>query len=187
MIDRAAVFGASFGGYVALALALRAPQRVAALGLLGAFLDDSEPSPEIEAYEAEESAALEAGDLEAAVAANLRMWVARPGRRDVDPAVVELVGAMQRDALAARAGVDAELEDIDPPIARRLDRIPVPALVAVGADDVEDFHRMAQRLAAGLPGAGEVVTVRGAAHLPALERPAEVAELLVGFLRDARV
>jgi 3-oxoadipate enol-lactonase len=183
-IDRAAVVGASFGGYAALALALRAPDRVGALALLGAFLDGQEPSAEIEAYEAEESAALEAGDVDAAFAANVRMWVARPGRRDVDPAVVELVTTMQRDALAAQAGIDAELEEIDPPIAPRLGEIRVPALVAVGADDVEDFHRMAERLAAGLPGAAPVVTVEGAAHLPALERPAQTAELLIGFLRD---
>jgi len=49
-----------------------------------------------------------------------------------------------------------------------------------------DFHGIAARLAGELPGAGAVVTIPGAAHLPALERPAETADALVAFLsRDA--
>src|SRR3954471_8295502 len=84
-IARAAVVGASFGGRVALELALRAPERVAALALLGAALDEFDASPELEAFDAEEEAAIEAGDLDAAVAAVVRTWVTRDGR-DADPA-----------------------------------------------------------------------------------------------------
>jgi pimeloyl-ACP methyl ester carboxylesterase len=100
----------------------------------------------------------------------------------VDPAVVELVATMQRDAFEAQLGVDAELEELDPPFARRLGEIDVPALVVVGEDDLEDFHGIAARLAAELPRARPVVTVAGAAHLPALERPEETAALLRDFL-----
>jgi 3-oxoadipate enol-lactonase len=184
-IERAAVVGASFGGRVALELALRAPGRVAALALLGSALDEFDASDELAAFEAEEEAALEAGDVDAAIAATVRTWVTRGGR-DSDPAVVELVETMERDAIAAQLGVDAELEEHDPPVARRLGEIAAPALVVVGADDLEDFHRIAARLAAELPGASDVVTVAGAAHLPALERPDEVAAALVPFLRAAR-
>jgi 3-oxoadipate enol-lactonase len=179
------VVGASFGGRVALELALRAPGRVAALALLGSALDEFDASDELAAFEAEEEAALEAGDVDAAIAATVRTWVTRGGR-DSDPAVVELVETMERDAIAAQLGVDAELEEHDPPVARRLGEIAAPALVVVGADDLEDFHRIAARLAAELPGASDVVTVAGAAHLPALERPDEVAAALVPFLRAAR-
>jgi pimeloyl-ACP methyl ester carboxylesterase len=182
-VERAAVVGASFGGRVTLELALRAPERVTALALLGAGLDAFEWSDELDTFDADETAALERGDVEDAVRANVRMWVTR-GDRDADPAVVALVAAMQRDAFAAQIGVDAELEALDPPVAERLGEIAAPALVAVGADDVEDFHRIAERLAAELPAARPVVTIAGAAHLPALERPDAVAELLVGFLAD---
>jgi pimeloyl-ACP methyl ester carboxylesterase len=182
-IERAAVVGASFGGRVALELALRAPERVRALALLDAGLDAFDASAEREAFDAEETAALERGDLDAAVEANVRTWVTRGGRA-ADPAVVELVAAMQRTAFDLQEGVDAELEPNDPPVAARLGEIAAPALVAVGADDLDDFHRIAQRLAAELPNARAVVTIAGAAHLPALERPDEVAELLVGFLAD---
>jgi 3-oxoadipate enol-lactonase len=180
-VDQAAVVGASFGGLVALTLALRAPDRVRALALLGAAVDEFEPSAELAAARAAEEAAWDAGDLDAAAEENIRTWVTRGGRA-ADPAVVELVRAMQRDAFALQEGVDAELEESDPPVARRLGEIAVPALVAVGEDDIEDFHRIAARLANELPGAGPVVTIPGAAHLPALERPDETAQALLDFL-----
>jgi 3-oxoadipate enol-lactonase len=180
-IDRAAIVGASFGGLVTLDLALRAPERVSALALLDAALDEFDASAEFEAFDADETAALERGDLDAAVEANVRTWVTR-GSRDVDPAVVELVRSMQRDAFAAQMGVDAELEHADPPVAERLREITAPALVAVGADDLEDFHRIARRLAAELPNASPVATIDQAAHLPALERPDETARRLIDFL-----
>jgi 3-oxoadipate enol-lactonase len=183
-IARAAVVGASFGGRVALELGLRAPERVAALALLDSALDEFDASDELQAFDAEEEAALEAGDVDAAVAATVRTWVTRGGRA-ADRAVVELVETMDRDAIGAQLGIDAELEEHDPPVARRLGEIGAPALVVVGADDLEDFHRIAARLAAELPGASEVVTVAGAAHLPALERADETARLLLDFFRRA--
>jgi pimeloyl-ACP methyl ester carboxylesterase len=180
-VDGAAVVGASFGGQVALELALRAPERVRALALLDAGLDDYVASDEREAFDAEEEAAIERGDLDAAVQANVRMWVTRGGR-EVDPAVVDLVATMQRDAFEAQLGVDADVEPNDPPVAERLGEIAAPALVVVGADDVEDVHRIGERLAAELPAAEPLVAIDGAAHLPALERPDDVAAVLVPFL-----
>jgi pimeloyl-ACP methyl ester carboxylesterase len=89
---------------------------------------------------------------------------------------------MQRDAFEAQIGIDAELEEPDPPVARRLHEVAAPALVLAGADDAEDFVAIARRLADELPGATEVVTIARAAHLPALERPDEVADLVLAFL-----
>ena len=184
-IDRAAVVGASFGGLQALDLALRAPDRVSALVLLGSALDEFDASPALDALDAAEEAAVEAGDLDAAAEANVRFWVERPGERpadDVDPAIVALVRTMQRDAFAAQIDVDAALDEPDPPVARRLREVAMPTLVVVGADDVADFAAIAQRLAGEIPGAGPVVTIARAAHLPALERPAETAAAVLDFL-----
>ena len=138
------------------------PSASPALVLLGSALDEFDESPALDALDAAEEARVEAGDLDAAAEANVRFWV-RPRRRpaaDVDPAVVALVRTMQRDAFDAQIGVDAELEEPDPPVARRLGEIGVPALVIVGADDVEDFVRLGERLAGELPGAGPLVRSR---------------------------
>jgi 3-oxoadipate enol-lactonase len=188
-IERAAVAGASFGGRVALELALRAPGRVTALALLGSSLDDFEASEELAAFAAAEDEAVEAGDVDAAVALNVRTWVERPGIRpaeEVDRAVSDLVATMQRDAFEAQLGVDAELEETSPPVAERLGEIEAPALVVVGEHDLPDFRALGERFAAELPNARPLVTVPGAAHLPALERPDAVAELLLEFLATAR-
>jgi len=184
-IERAAVVGASFGGLQALDLALRAPDRVSALVLLDSALDEFDASPALDAFGAAEEAAAEAGDLDAAAEVNARFWVQRPGERpveDVDPAVVALVRTMQRDAFAAQIDVDASLDEPDPPVARRLREVAMPTLVVVGADDVADFAAIARRLADEIPGAGPVVTIARAAHLPALERPAETAAAVLDFL-----
>ena len=74
-IERAALVGSSFGGAVALRVAVVAPQRVSALVLASAPPPRLEPSSALQAaWEAEESA-LQRGDIEAAVAAVLDAWM----------------------------------------------------------------------------------------------------------------
>jgi pimeloyl-ACP methyl ester carboxylesterase len=188
-IERTAVVGASFGGKVALELALVAPDRVSALVLMDAAIGEPfDWSPEMRAFGEAEDAALEADDVEAAVELNGRTWVDGPRRSpgDVDPALRDLVATMQRDAFHAQLGVDAEDEELDPPVAERLREVRAPALVMVGEHDLTDFRRIAERLAGELPGARPLVTIADAAHLPALERPGAVADPLVAFLAETR-
>jgi pimeloyl-ACP methyl ester carboxylesterase len=56
-----------------------------------------------------------------------------------------------------------------------------PVLVVDGDLDVEDVRLAADLLADRLPEVRRV-TMPGVAHLPALERPDDVAELVRGFL-----
>src|SRR5262245_51651603 len=131
-IARVAVVGASYGGRVSLELAILAPERVAALVLLGSSLDEFESSEERAAFDGEEQRLYEAGRLDAMVDLNVATFVTRGGRA-ADPAVVELVSTMQRDAFVAQWDADdADFPALDPPVARRLADIAAPALVMVG-------------------------------------------------------
>ena len=181
----AAVVGVSMGGQVALEVAVARPDLVSALVLVGAGVPGHDWSDETRAGWAEEEAALERGDLDAAVEVNLRMWVDGPGRapEDVDAAVRELVGTMQRRAFELQLPVwdNAEEEPLVPDLAQRLDEIGVPTLIVVGAEDRPDIHAIADRLAASIPHARRA-TIPAAAHVPSLERPDEFDSLVLEFL-----
>jgi 3-oxoadipate enol-lactonase len=170
-LDRAQVVGASFGGLVALEAAALAPERVRDLVLLAPLVPGLEPSEELEAFDAAEVAALEAGRVEDAVELNLRMWV---DRSDGGQAIRPLVAEMQTQALRLQLETELDLEET--PL--ELERIGVPAKIAVGTADVGDFVLMAEHLASALP-ASRLERIEGAGHLLALERPEEVVPLIL--------
>lgn len=172
-LGAAAVLGASFGGLVALELAAIAPERVSALILLAPLHPGVEPSEELKAFDAAEERALEAGHLEEAVELNLATWV---DRSSADPGIRTLVADMQRDAFVLQLETEIDLEEIDPPVVDRLGTIDVPAMIAVGDNDLPDFQLMAAQLAQELPNA-TLERIADAGHLLALERPRQVAEL----------
>jgi pimeloyl-ACP methyl ester carboxylesterase len=183
-IDRAALVGVSLGGSTALELTLESPERASALVLVGAGLPDHEWSKDVMSSWAAEEEALERGDLDAAVDANLRMWLAGPNRDldDIDPAMRELVGEMQRQAFRQQQGHDdVRMLQLEPPASERLGEVGVPTLVLTGDEDASDIHTVADRLADGIPLA-ERATIAGAAHLPSLERPAQFDSIVLGFL-----
>ena len=183
-INRAALVGTSFGGRTVLEFAVEFPERVSALVLVGSGIDDHEWSDEVKAFGAEEEAALERGDLDAAVKANLDLWLAGPHRSldEIEPSLRELVAEMQLQEFRNTKGLDDLRADrLEPPASQRLDKIGVPTLVLTGDEDVADIHRIADRLAREIPGA-ERATIAGAAHLPNLERPDEFDRIVLGFL-----
>jgi pimeloyl-ACP methyl ester carboxylesterase len=187
-VERTALVGISMGGQVALELAVARPELVSALVLAGASLPGHEWSGPVRALQDEEEAALARGDVDAAIDANLRLWLAglRRSLGEVEPAARELVVEMLRQAIAnwlpVVDSVDEEL--LVPDLAARLGEIACPALVLAGEEDVTDIHAIAQRLREAIPSA-RGATIPAAAHLPQLERPAEFNELALGFLARA--
>jgi pimeloyl-ACP methyl ester carboxylesterase len=180
-----ALVGVSLGGRVALEAAVARPDLVRALVLVAPGFPGHEWSDALRAEWAKEEAALEAGDLDAAVEVSLRTWVDGPGRSpdDVDPAVRARVAEMQRDAYELqREWVDEDL--LVPDLAARLGEIGVPVLVVVGEEDQPDLRAIAERLAREIPGA-RLATIANTAHVPSLERPREFDELVLPFLREA--
>lgn len=179
-VDRCVTVGISFGGAVALRVAVIAAQRVAALMLVSAPPPDLEPSPELRgAWEAEESA-LERGDIDAAVDAVLAAWTLP----NASAALRERVASMQRRAFELQLAV-ADPTEGDDPIdgSRTLTTVQIPALVAVGELDMIDFREGSETIARQLPHARHVV-IAGAGHLAPLEQPEAFRRLLLPFLAE---
>ena len=186
-IERATLVGASYGGRVALELAIKRPELAESLVLIGASLPDHEWSKAVSDYGEEEEEALDSGEIDRALEANLRMWVDGPEREPGEaPAEVRsAVAAMARPALELQAAADdLGEEDGVPDLGARLGEITAPALVLVGELDVEDMRRIASRLAAEIPDA-RLETIPGTAHLPAMERPDVVNGLVLDFLAQS--
>jgi 3-oxoadipate enol-lactonase len=188
-IQQAILVGASLGGRVALEVAVAHPEVADALILADAALPGFAWSDELRASWAEEDAAVERGDLDAAVEVNLRTWVDGPRRptTTVDSAVREHVRQMQRRAFELQLPVweDAEEELLVSDLERRLAEVRAPTLVVVGEEDVPDFQQIAAQLAREIPSAQHAV-IPNAAHLPSLERPAAFNELVLRFLAQDR-
>jgi 3-oxoadipate enol-lactonase len=179
-----ALIGTSLGGRIALELALESPERVAALVLVAPGLGGHDWSDEVRAYGAEEEAALERGDLHAAVEATLKMWLAGPrrGLDAIDPELRALVADMQHKAYRLQRDRQLPLAQLDPPASRRLAEVRVPTLVLTGDEDVDDIHAIATKLAREIPRA-ERATLADTAHLPSLERPDDFDRVVLAFLR----
>ena len=180
-VGRYHLVGASFGAGVAVETALTRPSAVATLMLAapgGSLL--AEVTPDLRAFFDAEGAALDRGDLDAAVEANLSCWVEGPRRSpdEVDPAVRALVARMQRRAFAVTADWDdVEEKELQTPALDRLGEIAVPVLVLVGGLDLDAIQAAAARVVAETADARRV-DWPDVGHLPSLERPADFLDLL---------
>jgi 3-oxoadipate enol-lactonase len=174
------IVGCSFGGRIALELAVTWPNLVERLVLIGAGLGAWEWSESAQAGFAEEEEAIERGDLAAAAAQQARMWLAD----DATSEVRELTEAMTLRSYDQQLPVEGKVEAVwpDVPVSDRLAEIDAPTLVVVGTEDVQDIEAIADKLVAEIPGA-RLATIDGAGHLPSLERPDELNALLLEFLR----
>jgi pimeloyl-ACP methyl ester carboxylesterase len=175
-IRQAALVGSSYGGHVALEIAARWPDRVSALALVCSALPGHEPSAELNALGEREEALLEAGDIVGATELMVETWLGP----DADETTREAVRRMQRHAFELQIAVAEEFEPIEAEI--DLAAIQAPCLAVSGAHDLADFRQIAARLPDLLANA-EHVELPWAGHLPSLERPSTVTDLLIGFLK----
>jgi 3-oxoadipate enol-lactonase len=175
-IERTALVAASGGGPVALEIAARHPDRVTALVLLAAAVAGLTPSAALRAIWDREEQLLEAGDVDAAVELMLETWLGPSATAATGAQVAE----MQRQAYIVQLAGDDSVEEVEVPYS--LTAITAPSLLVAGAYDLADFREIAQRLSRELPGA-TYVELDWAGHLPGLERPEEVNDLVLDFLR----
>ncbi len=166
--------GLSLGGYAALALVARHPERVAAL-----VLADTRAEPDT----------AEAAAARHAAAAAVRGGGAPAFLDDFVPRLVAPGDAAARDAARAIAdaqapeGIAGALEALAGRADRRPDlaAIAAPTLVVVGAEDALTPPDRSEALVAAIPDA-RLVVIPDAGHLTALERPAAFAAAVAGFL-----
>ena len=189
-ISRAHLIAASFGAGVAVEVALTQPTRVESLLLSapgGSLIPDM--TPQLTEFVEAEDAALEAGDLDTAVQANLVTWVDGPHRDadQVDAGVRELVAAMQRRAFELTDDWDdVEEDELEPSALERLTEIVAPTRVLVGALDLDAIHNAADHVCAGVTRV-ERTSWADVAHLPSMERPDDFTALVDGWLGTNQV
>ena len=181
-VDKAHLVGVTQGAETALDATVVAPERVDHLLLCGAGMRGWDWREELNARWQAEVDAWERGDLDGCAEESMVTWFDGPQRLavEVDPTVRRKAWEMQRLA------IDLENDDAqgiapEPPSGERLGEVRAPTLVAVGELDQPDMVAIAERLAAGIPGATHVV-LPGVAHLPPMERPGEFAQLVRQFI-----
>lgn len=169
--------GASMGGMLALHAALRAPQRVASLALLGTTARAD--TPELIRLRSEACAWFEQGRVDEVLRANVA-FAFHPGNQR-DEALVGAYLAMIHRAGAAQLIRQNRAVMARPDLRPLLPGLRCPTLVAVGEADALTPPECAQEIAAAVPGA-RLHTVAGAGHMLTLEQPAAVSRLLLDWV-----
>lgn len=183
----AILVGASRGGALALDLALAQPERVRALVLLASAVsgdpDDTPVPPAIQRQVDALKAAEESGDVDAVNALEVHLWLDGPlepeGR--VPGALRELL--IDMNGIALRHPPLTQKRE-PRPAWPRLEAVTQPTLVLSGDLDFPDCVALSEALARRIAHVHAHV-VRGAAHLPSLERPEECASVIRAFLAEA--
>jgi pimeloyl-ACP methyl ester carboxylesterase len=174
---RFALAGLSMGGYVALEIMRRAPERIAKLALLDT--NGRDDSPEAQEKRRANIALAESGRFAQVIE---EVWPAlvHPDRR-ADSTLKQIHVAMCNDV-----GPEAYVRQQNAILTRAdsrplLPSIRCPALVLVGAEDELTPPFLSEEIAAGIPGA-RLIKVPKCGHLSTLERPEAVTGALVEWM-----
>jgi len=181
--DPAHVVGLSMGGMMALRFALAYPQSVRSLVLADSALDGHSWSTDWQARWSGMREAAKAGQLAEAK----RRWLDHPLFASVraDPLSASLLARMVEDYSGWHWHNKDTARVPSPAVADRLGEIRVPSLVITGAQDLADFHSIANLLAAKLPAVRRSI-IPGSGHMVNLEAPQEFNATLLGFWQDQR-
>ena len=171
-VESAALVGLSLGGSIAIDAALARPERVWAIAhVAGAVTGLPLDLASDEEY-AEYEAAVERGDLDAAMAFDFEMWAPL----GADEHVRELWLATP-DARGLPEGATATPR---PPAHERLHELSIPTLVVVATHDPEGLRDHGSTVARSVPGARLVEVASD--HYLTLREADSIAELLAEFL-----
>jgi pimeloyl-ACP methyl ester carboxylesterase len=171
------LLGASLGGYAALAMTTRAPERIQALALVGARAEAD--SPERRAGRAETIELIEQGGAEGLWENQRPKLVSEDASEPVVERVRELVLDRETDELTEAVRALRDRADNSETFAS----FEGPSLVAVGEGDLFFPPEEAESLSARARH-GRFRVFAGARHLPNLEQSDEFNAALANFLAD---
>ena len=172
-IQRATLCGISVGGQIALQAAHDRPGRVESLILCDTAFRIGTPE-----LWAQRIAAVNEGGLPAISAAVAARWLTEQYQRSNPDATAGYRYALERCTAAGYIGACAALRDADlESIARA---IRCRTLVLCGDEDQATPPDVNRALAEAIPGA-QFELIRGAAHLPCIEKPGIMSAHLVSF------
>ncbi|MDB5370903.1 MAG: Hydrolase, alpha/beta domain protein [Roseomonas sp.] len=175
---RFALAGLSMGGYVALEIMRRAPERVTHLAL---FDTSARPDTEEQARRRRGLMALTRSGQFKGVTPRLLPSLLHPAHLDgpLGRAVRDMAERVGREAFLRQQQAILQRPDSRP----LLPGIAVPTLVAVGEQDILTPPELAEEMAAAIPGA-RLARIPQAGHLPSMEQPEAVNALLRAWLAE---
>ena len=180
-IEAAVVCGLSMGGYIAMAMWRRHPERIRAF----AFCDTRAGADTEEGRQRRDEliTIVRRDGVRAIAEAQITGMVGATTRERRPEVVAALRAMMGRQSVAGITGALLALRD-RPDSRETLRTISVPTLVLVGEDDVLTPIKDARAIAEALPPAARVrlEIIAGAGHVPCLERPAATTHALSDFL-----
>lgn len=173
-LPRALIAGCSIGGIIAQALAIRAPDRVA-----GLFLSNTAAKVGTEASWTARTQAIRAGGIAGIAPAVLERWFA--------PAFLATPEAKPWATMLLRADPEGYIATCNllaaTDLTAQIAAIRAPTLFLAGSADQSTPPDLVRATAALIQGA-RVEVLAGSGHIPAIDAPARVAELLNAFHGD---
>jgi 3-oxoadipate enol-lactonase len=175
-IEQAVICGLSVGGLIAQGLYASRPDLVSALILC----DTAHKIGNGETW-SQRIAAIEEGGIAAISEAILERWFSK-SLRENDP--VQLAGwraMLTRTPRAGYLGTCAAIRDAD--FTEAAKQISVPAICIVGEEDGATPPALMRETADLIPGCGYEV-IKGAGHLPCIEQPAVLSDIMLKFVGE---
>jgi 3-oxoadipate enol-lactonase len=171
-VREAVVVGLSIGGMIAQGLAVKRLDLVRAMVLSNTATKIATP-----AVWAERIAAVRAGGIEAVAEATMQRWFSKPFRET--PQMQGWRNMLVRQPVEGYLGAMAAISGTD--LYTPTSGLSLPTLVIAGAEDGSTPPDLVRETAELIKGA-RFELIRGAGHVPPVEKPAEYAGLLGGFL-----